>query len=322
MGVNVGVIGLGSIGLRHTANLIAAGAVVTGYDPALERRVRFAAKGGEALDSRDAVIAAADAIVIASPSAQHLDDLAAAVAAAKHAFVEKPLAHTAEAVRAVLDEADSKGLTVVAGLNLRFHEAVVAAKTRLAERAIGEPLWGRFLAASYLPEWRPDQDYRAGYAADAAAGGVLFDFIHEFDLAVHLLGPGETVAAAARRTGCLEIASEDCADVILRHENGVQSTLHVDYVTLPRRRQAVIAGTRGILHLDLEEGRLYVIDREGRLQEDVSFEINRNAMYMDEMKAFLDCIRNGSVPACNGWQALDVLTMVIRARALAGLPLP
>lgn len=322
MAVTVGILGLGSIGLRHAGNLIAAGATVAGYDPALDRRVRLAAKGAEPLDDRDAVIAAADAIVIASPSAQHLADLSAAVAAGKHVFVEKPLAHTVEPVRSILAAADAKGLTVFAGLNLRYHEAVIAAKARIANGLLGETLWGRFLAASFLPEWRPDQDYRSGYAADAATGGVLFDFIHEFDLAVHLLGGAKTVAAAALSTGRLEIASEDCADVILRHENGVQSTLHVDYVTLPRRRQAVIAGTAGILHLDLEEGRLSVIGKEGEPREEVTFAINRNAMYRDEMNAFLDCIRGGAAPACDGWQALAVLGMVIRARALAGLPAP
>lgn len=320
MSVNVGVIGLGSIGLRHAGNLLAAGADVRGFDPAPERRALLAEIGGTPLESRAAAMEGADAVAVTSPSGRHLDDLSAAIGAAKHVFVEKPLAHSAGGLPAALKEADAKGLCVFAGLNLRFHPVVRAARTLLAEGAVGEPLWGRLLAASYLPDWRPDEDYRKGYAADPWTGGVLFDFIHEFDLAVHLLGAAETVAAAARRSGRLDLASEDCADIVLRHGNGVQSAIHVDYITRSRRRETEISGTKGMLRLDLEAGRLILADRDGVIVEDQSFPVEPNAMYRDEMNAFLDCVRDGAAPACGGWEALDVLKLVIRARELSGLP--
>jgi predicted dehydrogenase len=320
MSVNVGVIGLGSIGLRHAGNLLAAGAAVRGFDPAPERRARLAEIGGAPLDSRDAAMDGVDAVAVASPSGCHLDDMSAAIGAAKHVFVEKPLAHSADGLPAALEEADAKGLCVVAGLNLRFHPAVKAARTLLAKGAVGEPLWGRLLAASYLPDWRPGEDYRTGYAADPRTGGVLFDFIHEFDMAVHLLGSADTVAASARRSGRLDLESEDCADIVLRHGDGVQSAIHVDYVTRPRRRETEITGTEGILRLDLEAGRLMLTDPDGAIVEDKSFAIDPNAMYVDEMNAFLDCVRDGAAPACSGWEGLEVLKLVIRARELCGLP--
>ncbi len=320
MSMNVGVIGLGSIGLRHAGNLLAAGAAVSGFDPAPERRARLAEIGGTPLGSRDAAMDGTDAVAVASPSGRHLDDWSAAIGAAKHVFVEKPLAHSADGLPAALEEADAKGLCVFAGLNLRFHPVVRAARTLLAEGAVGEPLWGRLLAASYLPDWRPGEDYRKGYAADPQTGGVLFDFIHEFDLAVHLLGPAETVAAAARRSGRLDLESADCADIVLRHGNGVQSAIHVDYITLPRRRETEISGTDGTLRLDLEAGHLILTDRDGATVEDQSFAIDPNAMYVDEMNAFLDCVQDGAAPACGGWEAFEVLKLVIRAREICGLP--
>ena len=320
MSVNVGVIGLGSIGLRHAGNLLAAGAVVKGFDPVPERRARLAEIGGTPLETRDAAMDGADAVAVTSPSERHLNDLAAAIGAAKHVFIEKPLASSVDGLPAALEEADAKGLCVFAGLNLRFHPAVKAARTLLAEGAMGERLWGRLLASSYLPDWRPGVDYRKGYAADPRTGGVLFDFIHEFDLAVHLLGSAETVAAAARRSGRLELESEDCADIVLRHGNGVQSVIHVDYITRPRRRETEISGTEGMLRLDLEAGRLTLVNRDGATVEDQSFAIDPNAMYVDEMNAFLSCVRDGAEPACGGWEALEVLKLVIRARELSGLP--
>jgi len=320
MSVKIGVIGLGSIGLRHAGNLLAAGVGVRGFDPLPERRVRLAKIGGVPLESRDAAMEGAVAVAVTSPSGRHLEDVSAAIGADKHVFVEKPLAPSVAGLSAVLEEADAKGLCVFVGLNLRFHSVVRAARALLAEGAVGEPLWGRLLAVSYLPDWRPGEDYRRGYAADPRTGGVLFDFIHEFDLAVHLLGAAEMVAAAARRSGQLELASEDCADIVLRHGNGVQSLIHVDYITRSRRRETEISGTEGMLRLDLEAGRLILADRKGGIVEDQSFTVEPNAMYMDEMDAFLDCVQKGTAPACGGWEALDVLKLVIRAREFCGLP--
>ncbi len=317
---SIGVLGLGSIGMRHAGNLIAAGVDVRGFDPSPARRAVLSEKGGTAFDNADDAMEDMQGVVIATPSGGHLNDLAAAVAAGKHVFIEKPLAHVTEGVEEILCAAEQKGLIVFAGLNMRFHPAVAGAKALLDQDALGDLLWGRLLAASYLPDWRPDQDYRRGYAADAETGGALFDFIHEFDLAVHLLGPAVTCAAQARRTGQLEMDSEDCADVMLAHENGARSTLHVDYVTRPRQRLVEIGGSGGVLRLDLEAGRLVAMDTNGGVIEDRTCAPDTNIMYVDEMANFLGCIINDSAPACNGRDALDVLRLVVEARRLAGLP--
>ena len=322
MTLTVGILGLGSIGLRHAGNLLAADVRVNGYDPGPERRSKLADMGGDPVDTRTEAMDGIDAVVIASPSADHLRDIAEAIEAGRHVFVEKPLAHSAADVKPVLDRAEASGLTVFAALNLRFHRCVREAKGLLDGGAIGETLWGRFLAASYLPDWRPGQDYRQGYAADPATGGVLFDYIHEFDLAVHLMGPAETAAATARHSGRLELASEDCADAILLHENGVQTSIHVDYITRPNQRHCEIAGTEGIIRMDLEANRLVLVDADGTIAEDQTHDVDRNAMYIDEMTAFLDCLANGSPPPCSGRDALAVLELVIRARELSGLPTP
>jgi len=75
-----------------------------------------------------------------------------------------------------------------------------------------------------------------------------------------------------------------------------------------------------MLRLDLEAGRMILTDGDGATVEDQSFPIEPNAMYVDEMNAFLDCVRDGAAPACGGWEALEVLKLVIRAREFSGLP--
>jgi predicted dehydrogenase len=318
--IAIAILGLGSIGLRHAGNFIRLGADVVGFDPDAARRDALREAGGEISDSREAALSGADAVVIASPNRFHLEDLAAAADAGCHVLAEKPLAHTAKGVGEILDRFDDKGLCVFAGFNMRFNPAVEAARSILDGGGLGGILWARFLMSDYLPNWRPHQDYRQGYAADPASGGVLFDMIHEFDLANHLLGPAETLAAAAANSGHMEMKSEDIADVILIHEGGWRSTLHLDYVSRPRRRTVEIAGTGGRLELDLDAPRMRRIDIEDRTVSDETFADPPAAAYEREAQSFLECVTNNATPPCNGRQALAVLEQVIAARDICGLP--
>lgn len=318
--MKLAVLGLGSIGLRHAGNLLALGHGVAGYDPDPERRRLLAERGGDIAESREAALARGEAAVIATPNGCHGEDLAACVDAGRPAMVEKPLAHRLDGLDGLLARAERRGLVVFVAQNLRLHPCVRAARAVLESGGLGRPLWARLFAASYLPDWRPGQDYRAGYAADPRSGGAAFDFIHEFDLAAHLLGPFETVAATARNSGTLGIDSEDCVDAVLRHRDGVVSTLHVDYVTRPAGRVTEVAGTEGLMRLDLAARRFQQLDVRGRPVVDRSWDSAQDDDYVDEMKAFLASLAGQARPPCDGREALAILAEVIRARALAGLP--
>ena len=257
----VAVVGLGSIGLRHATNVLALGHQVIGFDPAPEGRESLERIGGQSVDDIDAAMAACSAAIISSPNALHIQNMQQAIAANCHVLVEKPLGHTDDGLEDLLGDAEKKGLVVFAALNQRFNPAVAAAHELLGEGALGQVLWSRLICSSYLPDWRPHQDYRLGYAADPKTGGVLFDIIHEFDLANFLLGPASVVAAAAVNTGSLDIAAEDCADAVLQHHNGGQTSIHVDYVTRPAKRHIEIAGTDGFLSVDV---RARCLVRQGR----------------------------------------------------------
>jgi predicted dehydrogenase len=316
----VAVLGLGSIGLRHARNLLALGCRVTGFDPDAARRAMLAAEGGAVVAERDAALHGCVAAVIASPSRHHAADLAAVIGAGLHAFVEKPLSHTGAGIAGTVAKAEAEGRQVFAGLMLRWHPCVERARTAIGQGALGEILWARSTFGSWLPDWRPQTDYRKGYAADPQTGGVLFDLIHEFDLLHHLLGPAQAACAAARRSGRLEMASEDIAEVVLRHQSGVLSSLHVDYLTQPAVRRVEIAGTGGLLQLDLNARQFRRCDPAGAVVEDVVLPGSYADDYVAEMRDFIACIEGRMAPRCGGAEAVAVLETVIAARRLCGLP--
>ncbi|MHA1598171.1 MAG: Gfo/Idh/MocA family protein [Alphaproteobacteria bacterium] len=316
--MTVAIIGLGSIGMRHARNLLDMGHAVIGFDPNPPRRQQLLDLGGDPVDSRDGALDGADAAVICSPNAAHLQDSRAALDAGCHVLIEKPLAHTERGIEEML--AAAAGKVVAVAHNMRFHPGIEAAREIIASGALGDLLWGRFICASYLPDWRDGQDYRKNYTADAKTGGVLFDIVHEFDSAHYLLGPGETLAASASQSGLLDMESEDTADVIVGHQGGARSTLHLDYVTRPARRRADVAGTKGLLEIDIIGRRLTLTGIDGTVVDDRTFDGDNTDTYRDEMADFLNAVQAGTSPRCDGTEALAVLRQVLAARRISGLP--
>ncbi|MEW5728897.1 MAG: Gfo/Idh/MocA family oxidoreductase [Pseudomonadota bacterium] len=316
----IAVLGLGSIGLRHARNALALGLEAVGFDPDPTRRALLEAAGGKAVADRDQALEGAFAAVVATPSELHKSDLERCVNARAHVLVEKPLAHTLDGLQPLLDAARADGVLVAAGFNLRFRAAVVAARALLAAGRLGRPVWGHFISASWLPHWRPHQDYRQGYANNPRTGGVIFDAIHELDLANHLLGPATVAAAHAANTGLLGLESEDIADIGLAHSSGARSTVHLDYVTRPRRRRFEICGTEGLMTVDLRAGVVEIRDHADDVVLREVHDLGFDREYQLELADFVAAARGGFAPACDGGEALAVLAQAVAARRLSGLP--
>ena len=82
-----------------------------------------------------------DVVLLTTPPHFRPLHLEAAIAAGKHVFAEKPCAVDAPGVHSVLRscaEARRKGLAVVSGLCLRYHQPYVEAVRRIRDGAIGE----------------------------------------------------------------------------------------------------------------------------------------------------------------------------------------
>jgi predicted dehydrogenase len=320
LSMEVAVIGLGSIGLRHGGNIRSLGCRVIGFDPDPKRQAMLSGDYCITVESRDEALTKADAAIIASPNACHLDDARAAVDAGCHVLIEKPLAHIEDGVEDLLNVAAAKGLTLGVAHNLRFHPIVEAAKNFIKAGELGDLQSANFVCSSYLPDWRPEQDHRQNYTADAKTGGVLFDISHEFDLAYYLLGAATTISASAENSGTLGIDAEDSADVVLEHACGARTELHLDYKSKQASRGFDITGTGGRLQADILKSSLTLFDATEAQTDEQTFDGKITDMYEFEMSDFLNAIESKSSPCSDGRQGLDVLRLVLKARRLSGLP--
>ncbi len=241
------IIGAGSIGSRHAGN---AGTVAQAaiFDIDAARAADVAAKSGlrHFAGLEEALAWRPDGVIVATPHMFHIEYARKAVQAGAHVLIEKPVSHSLDGVEDFLQMAEGARRQVFVVCNMRYHPAVQALKAHLPD--IGKPLFCRAHFGNYLPNMRPNADYRALYCAQKKqGGGVVLDGIHELDYLSWLLGPYTAVTCEAGKISDLDIDVEDYAAMALRHRSGTRTEIHSDYLQQFKRRGCEIAGTEGTL---------------------------------------------------------------------------
>ncbi|MFH0770602.1 MAG: Gfo/Idh/MocA family oxidoreductase [Candidatus Peregrinibacteria bacterium] len=314
------VSGAGSIGKRHLRNLHAQGIgalAICDPDPA---RLTEAANQTPCKTYTDFHQALAsekpDAVFVCSPTRWHLSQAVDAAGAAAHLFIEKPLSHTMDGVERLAHAVEEQRLCCMVGCNMRFHFGPKTVKTLLTEGKIGTVTHATVYTGSFLPDWRPVQDYRKSYSADPLQGGALLDCIHEIDLALWYMGPATLVSAALRSADVIGIPVEGTADLILEHGKGVTSSVHLSFTEKEYRRFCRIEGAEGTIAWDIGEKTVTLRGRDGKLheifREPAGEDLNR--MYEDELRHFLDCMRRNVQPQGNLREAIAALKIALEAK--------
>jgi len=317
------VVGGGSIGTRHLNNLtvldVSPLAVV---EPNAERQ-KVLCQAGSVLGFstlEEGLEWKPDFVVIASPSHLHVKQALEVARAGCHLFIEKPLSHTDDGLGELLKEVKSRGLITLVGCNMRFHPGPAKIKELLEQEGIGKVLFARVHTGSYLPDWRPWQDYRKSYSANVAmGGGCLLDCIHEIDLTRWYIGEVEEVFCMAGHLSSLEMDVEDVAALICRHADGTLSEIHLDYVQRTYERGCQIVGEQGSIFWDYNEGAVRWFDAKQDPWKTFGQpkDWQANQMYIDELEHFLDCVRTGSQSTLPVSDAVKVMRVVFAAKASA-----
>ncbi len=327
-------LGLGAIGQRHLRNLremVGGGLEVSavrsrGLDHVLTDRMRVASPGGlheefgiRVEPSLEAALAAQpEAMFICNPTNLHLAAALAGARAGVPLFIEKPLAHSLEGVDELIGLVESRSLPALVGYQFRFHPALQKAREWLAAEAIGPVLSVRSVNAEYLPNWHPYEDYRVSYAARAdLGGGAILTQIHDMDYLSALFGRPRRVMAMGGHLSSLEVDVEDTVEILMEFPGDrgfFPVSLHLDYHQRPGERSCRIVGDRGQIHLDFAGLSARRIDADGRIAEDCQFEgFQRNQLFLDQIRHFLDCLAGRAVPAVSVREAAGSLGMAMAA---------
>jgi predicted dehydrogenase len=328
------VCGLGSIGQRHVRNLRA----VLGDDLELlaYRRRRqspvlnpdMTVRAGAELESTynirsfddlDAALAEQpDAVFITNPNTLHLPVALAAARAGCHLFIEKPIAESLDGIDELIDLVEQKHLAAFVAYQFRFHPGLSLIKTMIADRKLGHLTGAHIVNGEYLPGWHPYEDYRETHPARRElGGGCLRIQTHELDYALWLFGMPRQVFAVGGQLSRLEVNVEDAVDILMQcQDDGRPLPVHIrlDYLQRPPQRVCEVIGDEGKVLYNYYLDQVEFYHTESRRVETYKFAgFDRNQMFIDEIRHFLDCVRGDATPLVDLREGLRSMTIGLAA---------
>lgn len=200
--------------------------IVRGVTRTVAKAAEFSrATGIPVIDDYAAVLAdpAIDAVIIATPHSQHVDQVVAAARAGKHVFVEKPLALTRADVAVSFDACEHAGVRLAVGQNRRFLPGVQDIHRLIRDGELGTLLHmeanfsGPSGARHAVSTWRASVE-------ESPWGGMTGKGLHMSDLMILFAGPISGVDARSKRR-VLTANLDDVTVVLLDFASGVTATL-------------------------------------------------------------------------------------------------
>lgn len=313
------VVGLGSIGTRHLNNLHTLGVEELSVyrsrnlPPPAEvgnDQVKFHNNYEEALSSGP------DAVVIANPTAFHVEFAKKALEAGCHVYMEKPVSHNLEGIAELTELAGKQDKVVMVGCQLRFHPNLEAVREWVRDGLTGRIFSVNVDMGEYLPGWHPWEDYRQSYSAKAdMGGGVILTLIHELDYIFWIFGPVKSVYAIGGQLTPLEMDAEDTALISLLTKQGVPVLLRMDYWRNPPVRKMNIVCENGEVDWDYYTGEA-TLTNGGNIIKRSSLPgaWDRNNLFMAAMKDFLNSVREQSMPRIPLAEGITVLEIALAAK--------
>jgi len=311
------VVGCGSIGERHIRCLGSCeGVQVTPCDPRTERLQQmqelYETQPGLS-DYAQANLDDFDAVLICTPSDQHIPQSRRAVEHNCHVFVEKPISVNMEGVDELINAATERDLVLQMGYTLRHHPLLQRAKALIEQGAIGDVYMADIHCGAYIGDARPEYA-KLYWAHRATGGGVLYDASHELDLINWLLGPVAEVACLAEHF-MLDVDAEvdDGAVLAMRTESGVLVNMFCNDIQRNYKRGGQIVGAAGTVEYSYDESRVSLYDADTRQWTHQQRQYERDDFYINQMRNFCAAIRRQEQSAVTGRDGKLAL-----ATALAG----
>lgn len=247
--VRCGVWGVGVWGEKH-ARVYAAipeAELVGVYDRSPERARETAQRyGARAFASPEELLAACEAVSVATPTVAHREATEQALAARCHVLVEKPMAVTVAECDAMIAAAGRAGRVLQVGQVERFNPALAAARPFLRAP--------KFIEGHRMAAFQPR-------SLDIDVVGDLM--IHDIDAVLHLTGRTPVQVSAV---GVAVLSStEDIANARLEFEDGCVANLTASRVSVERLRRLRFFQGNAYVSVDLFEksGEAFVIKDPG-----------------------------------------------------------
>lgn len=303
------IVGLGSIGCRHLKNISKI---------LKEKKQKFQIdafrKTNTMLDPQiqclifdeyydfDKLPKDYDIIFITNPTSMHYDTIKEFSKNAKNLFIEKPV--WSEFNKSIDDlNLKNDGQYYVA-CPLRYTNVVKWIKENIDPSKVFSI---RAICSTYLPDWRPNIDYRQNYSAiEKLGGGVQLDLIHELDYICYIFGKPKSCNSIIRRCSNLEISSMDTALYLLNFDTMVAS-VHLDYYGRSPKREIEIYVEDDVIVGDFIKNKIFFL----KSNIIIDLEEQRDEYQIEELYHFLKIINGETKNDNNLFYANEILNIAL-----------
>ncbi|MBL7727174.1 MAG: Gfo/Idh/MocA family oxidoreductase [Dinghuibacter sp.] len=241
--IRIGVFGTGHLGRFHLNNwkLIGDASIVGFYDPADDTAAAIEKEYGlTRYHSVDALLHDCDAVDIIAPTNHHFALCEAAIKKGRHVFVEKPLAHTMDEARQLVNLAKESNIKFQVGHVERFNPAFLALK--------GRPVQPMFIEVHRLAQFNP---------RGTEVSVVLDLMIHDIDIILSLVkSPVKNISASGV---AVMTDTPDICNARIEFDNGCVANLTSSRISMKRMRKMRLFQKDAYIGVDFLEKKTEVI---------------------------------------------------------------
>jgi len=302
--LTVAIIGAGQVGTQHARAFSQLGADVrvlgiADVDEGRASELASTYDGRAFTRYQELLELAPDIAVICLPHNLHLAAAKEAVQVGCHILMEKPLAHTMEDARAIVETCRSSGVLLTVSFVHRYRMEFLKAKELIAGGKIGTPAVAvdNFCSQGghHVPGW-------VWRKSESGGGPLMYGAIHSLDRLRWLLDSEVEEVFARSVTYSQDVDVEDGLLATLVFANGCLATLIVNspgYVVTPRSWDTEIFGSEARIRVRTRQYLDYTSDSHA-----YRLDVTRDDNFGAQAREFVAAIREGREPWISGEDGL------------------
>lgn len=304
--MNVLIIGLGSIARKHITALqsLKVDLKIYALRSSLNATIEEGVENIYDLDNSTVVF---DFAIISNPTHLHYEYIEKLAHKGIPLFIEKPAIHRLENADNLVQLIEDEKIVTYVACNLRFHPCISFLKNKIDTEVlrINEV---NVYCGSYLPDWRPEKDFRTIYSANAAmGGGVHLDLFHELDYTTWLFGLPSKSKSVFRNISTLEIDAVDYANYIFEYDF-FTANIVLNYFRRKPKREIEIVLDDDTWTVDLIKNEIRN-DAGEYLFQVINFNVEDT--YSLQLDYFIDCLKNKQVPMNSLKESVEILKICL-----------
>ena len=248
-----------------------------------------------------------DAVYVCTPHHLHLEHVALAAREGKHALVEKPIAATLDDAQAMIQLADSAGVTLMVAENWRFHPAMSETKRLVDAGRIGQ------VRLMQLQEQYPFNPVGWRTNAEFNGGGVLIDGgIHKVSALSYVAGRPRQIYAHEVPSAQPGLEAEDGVVVMTRTADGVVGVINHSWSVAPVKPHSwvSVSGTTASLYFERGQPQLKIVDADSETSIDLD---SYPGGFVPMVREFHQSILERRQPSMDGAEGAADLSLVLAA---------